>query len=286
MNFDRYQEIQTNRWERNAHKRRRWTPPEPKEAEETHCNFETSGGTGITVSNDSLTIMYNYEPNTEPTGSTNFWTYPDNSVLFDATTSGTSATRSSVIVDPGIILTSGSGSNGSSIPFMGGTCNPELFKKEQLKRKLKEQWVESMPLNHRQAIMRAAKSAANFNKVPQAELVALQLLKKMLTKDEWVRYLKHGFIVVCGVSGLEYQIIRGQDHIHAFRKGQKVAELCVSGQQSIPLTDRVISKKIIIECNEQDIWHRANIYARNNKTVQQWDRYKIVTEQELQQIAA
>lgn len=103
----------------------------------------------------------------------------------------------------------------------------------------------------------------DFSQVSQPEIVALQLLKKMLSEDDWKRYLRYGFIIVSSpITGLDYQIYRGGGHIIVLRRGQRLAELCihVSGAKCPP-TDRVIGKKIMLEATELDVWHKSNVHA-------------------------
>jgi hypothetical protein len=101
---------------------------------------------------------------------------------------------------------------------------------------------------------------ACFANASPAELVALQLLRKMVKPDVFKHYLKYGFVVVRGPSGLEYQVQRKSHMIQVRDRGQKVASLCVYVQgPKIPPTDDVVAKLIIIECDEPDIWKRANV---------------------------
>jgi hypothetical protein len=111
-------------------------------------------------------------------------------------------------------------------------------------------------------------TAADFCDVKENEIVALQLLKSMLSPERWKKYLKYGFVDVLGKSGLIYQIIRGQTHVRVFRQGEKIADLCVglANRSAMPPTDEVITRMIIVECDEPDIWQRANVYGRYRGT--------------------
>lgn len=107
-----------------------------------------------------------------------------------------------------------------------------------------------------------------FGSVSKSENAALVLLKKILcNNDLWRRYLTYGFILVKGNSGLFYKITRNNSHVTVYRKGVIVAELCIALSPLIPPTDNVIAKKLLIEADEIDIWHRANIYTKNSKLV-------------------
>jgi len=124
---------------------------------------------------------------------------------------------------------------------------------------------------------------ANFGEISKPEATALMMLKGMLSEQEWRRYLKDGFIVVRGRTGLRYQIIRGQSHVKVYRRGEKVAELCIGVKYDLkcPPTDGVIARKIMVECDELSIWHGANIHQSKR-----WGYQYKPTERELIQLAA
>lgn len=109
----------------------------------------------------------------------------------------------------------------------------------------------------------------SFENCSGPELVALQLLKKMLDEDAWRKYLKYGFVLVEGESGLVYQIRRNEWHVLVYLRGEMVAELCVglANRHYMPPTDEVIARKLIVECDEADIWRRANVTMRGKKAI-------------------
>jgi len=118
--------------------------------------------------------------------------------------------------------------------------------------------------NHRGERIRAYSSASLFKDVTKAELVALGRLKRMLPPQQWRRYLQYGFITVQGRSGLHYRIRRSPvGGVIAFCKADVIAYLCIHGHHSLPPTDRVLTKKLIIECDEECIWKDANISIRD-----------------------
>jgi len=126
----------------------------------------------------------------------------------------------------------------------------------------KEQFLQQLKARRAPALIRsrAMDRGADFNGVQQNEMVALQLLRKMVPHDVFKKYLKYGFVTVRGPSGVEYQIRRREHVIYAWMNGKKVANLCVYLQDtSIPPTDEVVAKMLICECDEKDIWKRANI---------------------------
>jgi len=153
--------------------------------------------------------------------------------------------------------------------------------KEIAKQKWRQQLI-TMPKSHRRSQPRALDGPACFDHVDQPEVTALLLLKKMLSPQEWRRYITHGFIVVTGKTGLRYQILRGESHVRVFRRGDKVAELCIAVRYDTkcPPTDGVIARKIMVECDELSIWHGANIHQSK-----QWGYQYKPTERELVQLA-
>lgn len=148
------------------------------------------------------------------------------------------------------------------------------LKREKIKRQL-----QARALNHHGLAARATQPSADFTTVNPTELVALRLLKGMVDKDQWRRYLRYGFVLARGKSGMIYQIIRGQAHVKVYRRGDKVAELCIK-VPGVPPTDEVIARKVMIECDEMRIWHDANIHGNP------MGRHHKPTEQELFQLAA
>jgi hypothetical protein len=166
----------------------------------------------------------------------------------------------------------------------------KLHKKAGIQFKLKSQLRIEAPRNKKNEFVRAALSHAQFDIVPENEITALGLLKSMLSPDEWRRYLTYGFIVIRGQSGLEYKIARNKSHVVVFKKGQIMAELCVSVNGGVPPSDAVIARKILIEVDEKDIWARANVHMPAPITAKLIGgvgyRTPQLTEDQLKQLAA
>ncbi len=128
------------------------------------------------------------------------------------------------------------------------------------------QWI---PLDPRQRLRQqmvpqrppCRADGVSFENCTPAELTALSLLKKMVDEPSWRTYLKYGFVDVQGKSGLRYQIRRGQWHVLVRQAGKMVAELCVglSARSQMPPTDEVIARMIMAECDEPELWRRANV---------------------------
>lgn len=118
------------------------------------------------------------------------------------------------------------------------------------------------PRNHKGVPLRSIRRGTQFSNADAAEMTALQLLRKMVSHDDFRRYLRHGFVPVRGDSGLVYQIDR-INRIAVWDKSEKLAELCVHVRsqtaRQIPPTDEVVGKMLIVECDEADIWKRSNV---------------------------
>jgi len=142
------------------------------------------------------------------------------------------------------------------------TLQPKLSPREKLKRKIQDQ-LQPVLAGEDGRGYRAAAPSADFTRIKQNEIVALQLMKKLVDKDRWKKYLRYGFVDVAGKSGMIYQILRGQDHVRVFKRGTLVCELCVRlKSRMMPPTDEVITRMIIAECDEPDLWKRANVYMK------------------------
>lgn len=116
------------------------------------------------------------------------------------------------------------------------------------------------PKNHCGVSIRSYHRDRQFDHVTPAEMLALQLLRKMVGQDEFRRYLKHGFILARGPSGLSYQIAR-RERIVVREYGNKLATLCVhlKYEHKTPPTDEVVAKLLMVECDEADLWQRSNV---------------------------
>lgn len=97
--------------------------------------------------------------------------------------------------------------------------------------------------------------------ISEAELKALALLKKMLLPADFRRYLKNGFLVIQGPSGIQYKVTRGAHTVYASFCGKRLASLCIYVPDSnIPKTDEVITRMVMIQCHEESLWKGANVY--------------------------
>lgn len=140
----------------------------------------------------------------------------------------------------------------------------EASKQEKLRHKIRCQMQPDLRklFGH---LPRAAQMGADFSNAKQNELVALGLLRSMVAPEVFRKFLKSGFVTVEGPSGLVYQVLRRSHLIYVWEEGTRVASLCVYLQDhNIPPTDEVVAKMLICECDEADIWKRANVsYYKN-----------------------
>lgn len=193
----------------------------------------------------------------------------DNNLVFKAVTPDIIATAQAAIandlnhaISQGFITSSDTNTGFTVNVDFTNTAIP-LSKEDRFRQMLKQQMAPAI-INHRGDKPRAVgNSGADFSKVQQNEIVALHLLRSMVAPDVFKKYLKHGFVTVQGPSGLVYQIQRKSHLIKVWNKGVLLCTLCVYiKDQSIPPTDEVVSKMLICELEEIDIWRRANINWR------------------------
>lgn len=134
-------------------------------------------------------------------------------------------------------------------------------KRQKLKDQIHKQLLPNL-INHKGERVRANKT--DFRSAKENEIVALTLLRQMVSDEVFKKYLKYGFVTIKGASGLTYQIQRKSHLIKVWNLGNLVCTLCVYlRDQTIPPTDEVVAKMLICECDEIDIWRRANIGWRS-----------------------
>jgi hypothetical protein len=95
------------------------------------------------------------------------------------------------------------------------------------------------------------------------EWKALSTLRDMISESDFRRFLKFGFITVRGSTGKIYQIFRRNFHIKVWDKNKVVCEICsYIRDDKIPLTDKLIAFKTIIEADENSIYKMGNVYSK------------------------
>lgn len=119
--------------------------------------------------------------------------------------------------------------------------------------------------NHRGMAPRAV--TVDFSTATPAELTALQLLRGLVGQDEFRRYLKYGFIMVRGASGLRYQIKRGRHVIDVWNERGRVHGICVYLAGNYPPTDDTITRMLMAERDELELWRKGNSSLGRNATL-------------------
>jgi hypothetical protein len=105
------------------------------------------------------------------------------------------------------------------------------------------------------------RSRAVYMQFTEPERRAVETLREMISETDFRRFIKYGFICVKGSSGKLYQIPRDYAHIKVWDNGQMIEEICVRIQDNtVPLTDKLIAFKVMIETNEEDFRKLGNIY--------------------------
>lgn len=119
--------------------------------------------------------------------------------------------------------------------------------------------------NHRGLQPRAVN--VDFSTATPEEITALQLLRGLVGQDEFRRYLKYGFVMVQGQSGLRYQVKRGRHVVDVWNERGRVDGICVYLQGRFPPTDDVITRMLMAERDELELWRRGNSRLGRNATL-------------------
>lgn len=104
----------------------------------------------------------------------------------------------------------------------------------------------------------------------KAEQKARLLLRDMIGDKAFRDYMRRGFIMVKGASGVLYQIMGGHNRITSFIKNtqgkyEPFEGFCVVFKdRDLPYTDWVIMRKILIETDEFGLRKVANVWKINN----------------------
>lgn len=104
----------------------------------------------------------------------------------------------------------------------------------------------------------------------ESEQRARELLQSLITPEEYRKYLRKGFITVQGPSGMVYQIFGGHKMMKCFVKDKSGKliwheDICIvfSGPyHSLPYTDWVIMRKMMVENDEFGMRKTANIFRK------------------------
>ncbi|MGE5619979.1 MAG: hypothetical protein ACM3US_12055 [Sphingomonadaceae bacterium] len=94
----------------------------------------------------------------------------------------------------------------------------------------------------------------------EAEERAEQVVRSVLTDDEYERLRRDGFLDVVSPSYPQrvYRIPSGPGTVAVLESGRCIARLCVYSTTPIPERESVVVHKLMIEGNEQDYLRAAN----------------------------
>jgi len=101
------------------------------------------------------------------------------------------------------------------------------------------------------------------------EVRARELLCEMIGYDEYIKYIRRGFIVVKGKSGKQYKISGGYSMISVYGKNEAGAwehfeDLCIQFKgYNLTHTDAVIMRKLFVENDENQLYKKSNASKRN-----------------------
>ena len=135
---------------------------------------------------------------------------------------------------------------------------PEMLKKINFKEKL--------AANLRPNIDAKNGALMSLNADP-AERRARRLLSDLISREEFRRYLVRGFIMVKGRSGILYKVSGGHKQIISYVKNKETGKyepfesFCVVFRDgSLPFTDGVIMRKLLIDTDEFRLNQIANVH--------------------------
>jgi len=94
----------------------------------------------------------------------------------------------------------------------------------------------------------------------EAEERADQVVRSVLTEDEYEKYRRNGFLDVPSPTFPQrvYRVPCGPGTVMVLEGGQCIARLCVYSVEPIPERESVVVHKLMIEGNEQDYLRTAN----------------------------
>jgi len=167
--------------------------------------------------------------------------------LYGASVYLTSETKGEVISEPY-----------GNIPF-GLENHPDI---EKLRARSEIVFLSELLIKLKKNLTIIIKSRAKpFSSMTSSESVAIETLREMISETDYRRFLKYQFILVKGLSGDIYQIFRDQAHTKVWRNGKVKEEVCIRIKDfKVPLTDKLIAFKTIIETDENEFRKLGNVY--------------------------
>jgi hypothetical protein len=101
------------------------------------------------------------------------------------------------------------------------------------------------------------------------ELRARETLHRLLGDDKFRRFLRNGFVSVCGKSGKMYQIYPGHGMTIVYDQGIPVEKLCVVLRGDFTPTDSLITRYVMILHDELHFRGLANVWRATPRIAQQ-----------------
>lgn len=100
------------------------------------------------------------------------------------------------------------------------------------------------------------------------EMRARETLHRLLGDDKFRRFLRNGFVSVCGKSGKTYQIYPGHGMTIVYDRGVPIEKLCVVLRGDFTPTDSLITRYVMILHDELHFRGLANVWQATPKTTQ------------------
>lgn len=154
---------------------------------------------------------------------------------------------------------------------------PPLSKVDQFRQKIRENLAPHVYVKRNGQDVLLKDSDIWSIDLSQEEVKARGLLREMIGHDQFKRYLKRGFIMVGGRSGVMYKVHGGDASapsrglIESYVKNPYTGRyhpfeaFCVQFKdQGLPHTDGVVMRKMLIEHDEFGLRKIANVISINN----------------------
>ena len=102
--------------------------------------------------------------------------------------------------------------------------------------------------------------SGSYHKRPGAKRRAGELLRAVLTAEQYVQLIRQGYIDIPSPSDPErvYRVPRSPGQVQVREKGQLTQWLCLQPFEWVPDADLVVIHKLMIEADEQTYLQKAN----------------------------
>lgn len=131
------------------------------------------------------------------------------------------------------------------------------------RRRLRDIEEAAMTAERARTLRRDGEMAAERRRLRvEANERAETLLISCLTPEQRESFRKNGYFTVAGSKGGIYQIHRGRLH-NIYRldlQGNKVEEICCAPRMQVPDCDTMLSQKLTLEVDEDELRRKANIW--------------------------